>query len=167
MGGVQVTISVRDQVLGLLLPSDDPHWIEEIVALGPATVLPVLIEVVLGDRVPAVVRGRAAITLGHLKDTRAAQPLVSLLDTSDDAVLKARAVQALGRIGEMAPTALTGLVGRLGDPDPYVRRVAADALGKSGLREALAHLESMAEQDEEELNRSAARSAIEKIERGA
>lgn len=162
-----MAMAIRDRILELLRPSDDPRWIEELAALGSGTVVPVLIEVVADEGAPAIVRGRAAIALGHLKDTRAAEPLAGILDTSEDAVLRARAVQALGRIGGVAPTALKPLVGRLEDEDPYVRRVAAKALGESGFREALAPLRAMADQDDKEVNRAAARSAIESIERDA
>jgi HEAT repeat protein len=161
-----VSQSIHDQIQSMLRPSDDHRWFEKLQAIGTETILPVLIEIVSDDQGPAMIRGRAVIALGHLQDIRATAALAGAL-AADDAVLRAWAAQALGRVGEIAPDAQEGLIARLGDADAYVRRSSAEALGQLGATAALPHLQAMAAQDDQEMNRAVATDIIEKLERMA
>jgi len=157
---------MRDQIYLLLQPSDDPHWFENLLSMGSEKILPILSEIVMSQETPDPVRGRAVIALGHLRDTRATAVLIDALH-SDNAVLRAWTVTALGRINEASPVIVEQLVERLTDADGYVRRSSAEALGKLGSVGALPDLEAMAKNDSNEVNRQIAASAIEKIKENA
>ncbi len=157
---------MRDQILKLLQPSDDPLWFERFQEMGLETVLPVLIEVAADQSLSTIVRGRAVIALGHFRDARASAILIEAL-RNDDAVLRARAAKALGQIEDDSPAIVERLGDLLTDADAYARRSAAEALGQLNATAALPGLEDMAENDVAEANRQIAASVIEKMKGNA
>jgi hypothetical protein len=68
--------------------------------------------------------------LGYLGDSRAVKPLIHVLDFDQSIEVRWTAVLALGRIG--SPSAIPVLVRKLSDRERYIRRVAAQTLGKIG-----------------------------------
>jgi HEAT repeat protein len=69
----------------------------------------------------------AAWKLGHAKDTRAVEPLITILK-NEAVVARQAAVRALGMIAD--PRAVDALITALNDTDLGVRKSAAEALGK-------------------------------------
>jgi HEAT repeat protein len=89
----------------------------------------------LGDPDPNM-RIQAAHLLGENRDPRAIGPLAELL-ADNDASVRVRAVEALGRIG---PAAVEHLVKALGDPDTRVRQLTTKVLGQIGEARVVAPL---------------------------
>ncbi|MBT3270059.1 hypothetical protein HN371_23130 [Candidatus Poribacteria bacterium] len=87
--------------------------------------VPVLIDALRGDSVAA--RRNA----GYAFTVMGQEAVDALVDASadEDPDIRARAVDALGDMGEKASDAVPALVGRLGDESEIVRRHATEALG--------------------------------------
>jgi HEAT repeat protein len=86
-------------------------------------------------------RGAAALTLGSIRDSRAVQPLASLLTTCDDPEARKAAAWALGEIRD--PAAVEALLTATADDDYAVRAEAGagfDKLGNAGVAVALGSL---------------------------
>lgn len=158
----------------------------------PSEFEPALIKVL--DHYDPAMRAAAAQVIGRLRVTAAGEALIRAINDSNAAVRYAsmralgyigeeRAVQALteqfrfyGR-GEGAWAALDGLAriahgssiplfkSRLADRDPYLRRAAAEGLGRSGDTSELAALEVGAGNDPSEMVRAAMAFALQKAGR--
>ncbi len=81
------------------------------------------------------IRWRAAVALGTCGDRRAADFLRTLLKDDKDHFVRVKAVAALGHL--QTPAVLPDLAVAMTDPDFRVRRQAALALGRLGLRQAI------------------------------
>lgn len=81
------------------------------------------------------IRWRAAVALGTCGDRRAADFLRMLLKDDKDHFVRMKAVAALGHL--QTPSVLPDLAVAMADPDFRVRRQAALALGRLGLRQAI------------------------------
>lgn len=121
-----------------------------LVALAPASIEPVLEELKRGSA-----RAGAASALGAIKDQRAVEPLIEVLDTPD-AALRAAACEALGELRD--PVAAVPLM-RLTRHSEYAVRAAAgsalDRLGSIGVILGLAAVvgPSTGERDPEGIDR--------------
>jgi HEAT repeat protein len=104
-------------------------------------------------------RGKAAETLGKLRDKRAVQPLIKALGDSNLGVRK-NAALALGKIGDAR--AIKSLIEALNDLAFHVREAAAKALGKLGDSRAVAPL-FIALGDSETVVRAAAGNSLKKL----
>jgi HEAT repeat protein len=88
-------------------------------------------------------RQRVIATLGQLGVGRAVGPLGEiLLSRSEDAITRAQAANALGRLQD--PQAISPLARGVRDPEIVVRRQIALALGRVNHPDAIAHLEHLA-----------------------
>ncbi|MBI2892928.1 MAG: HEAT repeat domain-containing protein [Deltaproteobacteria bacterium] len=101
----------------------------------------------------------AVATAGALGDRRL-EPLVAARLSDPDALVRANAALAVGRLGN--PRAVASLRSRLdADPEALVRANAARAIGMLAPRAALASLEIAAEADPDPVVRDAAQDAME------
>ena len=111
----------------LLAGDSEPEGVDAAYQLGHAgeEAVPVLIEALRGDSVAA--RRNA----GYAFTVTGPEAVEGLVDASadEDAEIRARAVDALGDMGENASDAIPALVARLADESDIVRRHAAEALG--------------------------------------
>lgn len=87
------------------------------------------------DEKSVYLRETAAKALGKLRDIRAIEPLVSILETKEGFVnkfsfFKERIVEALGNIGTQDKRSIKALKSALMDDSPYVRISAIEALSK-------------------------------------
>ena len=87
------------------------------------------------DEKSVYLRETAAKALGKLRDIRAIEPLVSILEGKEGFVnkfsfFKERIVEALGNIGTQDRRSVKALKGALLDESPYVRLSAIEALSK-------------------------------------
>ncbi len=103
--------------------------------LGDRAAVPALIDVVESNDVDREHRIEAIRLLGLLRDPRAVEPLVDLLD---DVRLRTRASMALGRIGDRS--AFEPLVGQLQSEHGSARESGARGLGQLGDSRAIPHL---------------------------
>jgi len=158
--------AMNKEIQNILQFVDDPHWLEKLQVIDTDAILPKLLEVLSNETLPLRERGRAAIALGHLQDTRSTNALVALLDSSND-ILRAWSATALGKIGTKSPEVLEQLVKCLTDQDAYVRQQVAASLGELKATEALASLRDFANHENDETIRRTALDAVDKIERGA
>lgn len=88
------------------------------------------------DEKSVYLRETAAKALGKLRDIRAIEPLVSILETKEGFVnkfsfFKERIVEALGNIGTKDRRSMKALKSALLDESPYVRLSAIEALSKT------------------------------------
>jgi HEAT repeat protein len=88
------------------------------------------------DEKSVYLRETAAKALGKLRDYRAIEPLVSILEGKEGFVnkfsfFKERIVEALGNIGSKDNRSIKALKGALLDESPYVRLSAIEALSKT------------------------------------
>ena len=97
--------------------------------------------------------------LGKIGDSRAVEPLISILKDENSDVRKT-AAEAFGEIGD--PQAVEPLIDALEDKDWGVRLAAVRALGKIGDRRAMESL-LLALKEEEELVRKAAAEALRQL----
>lgn len=88
-----------------------------------------LIRTVTNDYEDLIVRGRAALMLGKLRDTRALDPLIGALDAPGFQT-PVYAAQALGELGD--PRAIPALVMMLREGRGKVRDAATEALNRLG-----------------------------------
>ena len=79
-----------------------------------------------------IVRGRAALMLGQLGDTRAVMALIKALD-APGLQTPLNAAQALGKLGDAR--AIKPLLMMAGSPDPKFRSAALEALERLGYSE--------------------------------
>ena len=86
-------------------------------------------------------------------DRRAVGPIRRVLPGLDD-IARARAVDALGRLG--GPEALEAVLAHVNDPSPHVRKFVVYGLGRSGDARTNTVLKSMATNDPEEFVRALA-----------
>lgn len=129
--------------VGVGEPAPDPELMEALSARDPA------------------LRELAAEALG---ESGASQAVAALLASLSDpsAMVRGAAAEALGKIGDGG--AIDGLLRALGDPDASVRASAARALGRIGAHDALARLEALAnDREEDEDVRSAACEALDQL----
>jgi HEAT repeat protein len=87
-------------------------------------------------------RSAAAIALGRLRAVEAVPALLECVDRGPEDVMRAWAIDALGKIG--SDQAVPRLIEVLKGPDEGLRRTAAVALGAIGDRRALHGLEQAA-----------------------
>ena len=158
--------ATREQIQFILQLTDDPRWLEKLQSMGTEVILPKLLEISANEALTLRERGRATIALGHLQDARAADALVTLLDSEDD-ILRAWSAKALGKIGTNNPDVLIQLARCLTDEDAYVRQQVAATLGELKATNALESLRELASRESDEGTRRSALNAIETIERGS
>jgi HEAT repeat protein/cyclophilin family peptidyl-prolyl cis-trans isomerase len=131
---------------------ESPEKLEEIAALEDLRADAATVAEFTGDGDPSV-RSRAAMALGRIGDTAAADALVRMLKDKSPEV-RSSAAFALGLIG--SPSATKALIRRLTDKSPEVKVAAAEALGKIGARDAVKRLSRLLGSSDEELSRQAA-----------
>lgn len=102
------------------------------------------------------VRWSAAFALGIIGDEKAIKPLVKLLNDKDDLV-RAEAAFSLSRIGK---SAVPLLIEKLKDKDGEIRALAAEALGYTKDRRAVAALLGALKDDKEVVVRAMAAQAL-------
>jgi len=100
-------------------------------------------------------------SLGKIGDARALEPMMGFLENDDVAEVRASAAYGLGELGDAAAT--DSLVRALGDDDQWVRLEACGALRKLKATSAASALRRVAESDENEQVRSAAKKALKAI----
>ena len=88
-----------------------------------------LIGIVDNSQEDLIVRGRAALMLGKIKDDRAVPPLIRALD-APGFVTPYNAAQALGKIGD--PRAIDALLSFVGSSNDKTRAAAVEALRQLG-----------------------------------
>ena len=111
------------------------------------------------DEKSVYLRETAAKALGKLRDIRAIDPLVSILETREGFVnkfsfFKERIVEALGNIGTKDNRSVKALKGALLDESPYVRISAIEALSKVDSEEIIPIIKECLFDDNEEVARS-------------
>lgn len=97
--------------------------------VGGEQALRALIMTVRNDHEDLITRGRAAMMLGKLRDTRAVDPLIQALDAPGFKT-PVYAAEALGKIGD--PRAIDPLLAALNTNNDTFRRAAVEALKKLG-----------------------------------
>jgi HEAT repeat protein len=97
--------------------------------LGGDQAVRALIRTVTNDHEDLIVRGRAALMLGKLRDTRAVDPLIDALDAPGFQT-PVYAAQALGELGD--PRAIPALVLMSQEGRGKVREAANEALHRLG-----------------------------------
>lgn len=100
--------------------------------LGGEEAVRTLIMVIGNRHEDLIVRGRAALMLGKLGDTRAVEPLIRALDTPGFQITL-NAVEALGKLGD--PRAIEPLKRFLNTDHEKYREAAQQALTKLGYRD--------------------------------
>ncbi len=129
----------------------DPHVIKQVISelrdtnkerrrtavmklgmLGGDQAVRTLIMVVTNHHEDLIVRGRAALMLGKLGDTRAVEPLIRALDTPGFQTTL-NAVEALGKLGD--PRAIEPLKRFLNTDHEKYREAAQEALIRLGYRD--------------------------------
>ena len=93
-----------------------------------ARIVPALLQTLADES--GDVRGLAAESLGQLRDLRAVEPLLALLDTDQDGEVRWQTAIALGHLGDKR--ALEPLIAALGDPASIAREGAAQGLACLG-----------------------------------
>lgn len=117
----------------------------------------------------AAVRETASTLLARqdiAKQARAALPALAEATRDPDSTVRTNAARTLGEMGAEARDSVPALVQSLGDLEDNVRAVAAEALGAIGLpasRPAIPELRRVAQGDESEDVRTAARGALAKL----
>jgi len=97
--------------------------------VGGEKALRTLIGIVDNSQEDLIVRGRAALMLGKLKDGRAVPPLIRALD-APGFVTPYNAAQALGKIGD--PRAIDALLSFADNSNDKTRSAAVEALRRLG-----------------------------------
>ncbi len=101
---------------------------------GEADVLPALSKALASDKDEAV-RLQIVSILGSVKSNSLRDSLPTLADVLKDdksSAVKAATANLIGKLGELAKPALSGLVRALKDVDPSVRAAAVEAIGQTG-----------------------------------
>ena len=119
----------------------------------------VLIKTVNDSQQP--VRFAAMRALGQIGEASAVQALTQQLDFYRKGEGAWSALDALARIGHGSSTPV--FKARLADRDEYLRRAAAEGLGRAGAASEAAALETMATSDSSEMVRAAAAFALQKF----
>jgi len=101
-------------------------------------------------------------SLGKIGDARALEPMINFLENEDVAEVRASAAYGLGELGDAGAT--DALIHALGDGDQWVRLEACGALRKLKAAPAASALRRVAENDENEQVRSAAKKALAAID---
>ena len=154
------------KVRRLLQPTHDlDGWYAEFETLESGEAVPVLLEILTNDLELEQARAQAANLLGMLRDPRATNKLIDVLQGAES-LLRARAAVALGQIGKPEEQVAESLIQGLMDEDYFVRECSAKALGLMKRTEALPALEQMSNSDAVLANRQVAQNAIETIRKG-
>ena len=111
----------------------------------------------------AAVRYASMRSLGHIRDERAVKALTDQLAFYGRGEGAWAALDGLARIGHAS--SVPAFTSRLTDKDPYLRRAAAEGLGRSGDTSAIAALEVAAGTDSSEMVRAAMAFALQKAGR--
>lgn len=111
------------------------------------------------DEKSVYLRESAAKALGKLRDIRAIDPLVSILESKEGFVnkfsfFKERIVEALGNIGTKDGRSMKALKNSLMDESPYVRLSAIEALSKTDTKEVVSIIKDCLFDENEEVARS-------------
>jgi HEAT repeat protein len=109
------------------------------------------------------VRFAAMRALGEIGEATAIQALTQQLDHYRKGEGAWSALDGLARIGH--PSSVPLFTARLSDRDPWIRRAAAEGLGRAGDRAAIASLEAAAGTDSSEMARAAMNFALQKLGR--
>ena len=107
--------------------------VEALGQIGDARIAPSLLEALKDPN--KQVQYIAIKALGELRDTRAVEPLMTILSNAEHGVFRLGAIQTLGVLKDPRATAL--LTEQLDDASVQVRRIATEALGEIGDRGAI------------------------------
>jgi len=118
----------------------------------------------VSDSQPTV-RYAAMRALGEIHEPRALQPLTEQLNFYGKGEGAWSALDALARIAD--PSSVPLFKARLADKDPYLRRAAAEGLGRTGDTAEIAALEAGASNDPSETARAAMVFALQKLGRNS
>jgi HEAT repeat protein len=111
----------------------------------------------------AAVRHASMRALGYIRETRAVQALTEQLAFYGRGEGAWSALDALARIGH--PSSVAVFKTRLADKEPWLRRAAAEGLGRSGDTSEMSALETGASTDPSEMVRAAMAFALHKLGR--
>lgn len=148
-----------DEKVQNLMSSEEYDGLSKLIGLGEK-VTPKLVEILSKDS-DSLMRKRAAIALGGIRDKSAAKPLVGALTDKDPTVVIS-VIDALAMLGEKDLS--QNITPLLWNTDPSVRRHAAKALGTLGDKESAPHLEEVSAKDGYDFVRKEASQALRKIE---
>ena len=141
-----------------LMSSEEFDGLDELVKLGRKAT-PQLIDVLTNHSDP-LMRKRAAIALGRIRDRTATEPLVKGLADKDPTVVLS-AIEALGSLRVKKTS--KEIIPLLKNPDPSIRLYAAKALGDLRPRDAKTPLEELLMEEELEFVRKAGADALQDI----
>lgn len=123
--------------------------------------VPVLIRRLKEDEQDAV-KLASIISLGKLKDSRATEPLIAMLESFNDSI-RIAAVESLGKIGDKR--AIEPLIAALIDYNEYVQSGAIVALGDMGDERAVTALKQIVRNDKKERIRKLAEETYKRIQK--
>ena len=147
-----------DQKIEDLISSEEYDGLSELVKLGKKAT-PKLVEI-LSKHSDSLMRKRAAIALGRIRDKAAAKPLVDSLAYKDPTVVLS-VIDALAILGDKKVS--QNIAPLLKNTDPSVRMHAAKALGALGDKKSVPYLQKLSEKDNYEFIRKEASEALRKI----
>lgn len=148
-----------DKKIEDLMSSEEYDGLGELVKLGKK-VTPKLVEI-LSKHSDPLMRQRAAIALGRIRDKAAAKPLVDSLGDKNPIIVMS-AIDALALLGEKKLS--ENIKPLLKSTDASVRRRAVKALGTLGNKKSKPYLEEICDKDEHDFMRKEASEALRKIE---
>jgi HEAT repeat protein len=146
LGATQVLLAVGDAAVPALLDAvvhedgnRERQRLEAVLLTLADSALPLVIERLDSRTAPAMLRASARIA-GEFQHPDVVAPLAAILEAPDRAV-REEAARALARVG--SGPAISALAGALESDAPGLGLVALQALGSSGARSAVPHLERM------------------------
>lgn len=148
-----------EQKIEQLMSGEEYEGLDELVKLGTKAT-PKLIEILSKDS-DSLMRKRAAIALGRIRDKAALKPLLDSL-ANETPTIVISLIDALAILGEKK--ASENIAPLLQNTDPSVRMHAAKALGTLGDKKLMPPLEELLEKDEHDFVRKEASIAMGKIE---
>ena len=118
--------NINNWIKQLDLGKDVNVWVqarEKLLQAG-STAVPFLINALNNKRIV----GEVVSLLGQIKDPRAVEPLISVLNSNDRKVPYARILDALGALGKQEPRAFEAVIAALKHPDSSYRGAAITSL---------------------------------------
>jgi HEAT repeat protein len=159
-----MTGQIENEVRNLLEPSDEEQtWHQRVLALDPAGAIPVISAILLNEQEKLYARRKAVLLLEIIGGPQAGAVLSQALNAGDR-IVRGRAAEALGKIGDLGPEIMQQLLAGLNDEDDFMRECCAKALGQLKSIEALSALSQMSVSDVSSANRSVAQQAIKEIQ---
>jgi HEAT repeat protein len=158
---IPVSADVGFRIRRLMRPTHAVvDWKAEFQSLPVDEALPVLVEILSSPAEDEHARSVAASFLGGLDDPRAVPALARAVRQDPAALVRARAVLALGALTSPTAEAAAAVVAALDDAADFVRESAARAAARIGGADAVPALERMRDADPAENNRGEAVRAI-------